>query len=160
MSSKEPLAGSIHERPRSRSRNDEGSSLASVIVSIVLFGIVATSAGANYYRGTTAVYQARAHADAAGVLAWHVAEFRDDPATCNGTPKTITTLGPDKLIPPAGFTVTCQPEASMLWPPAPCADSDCVLTEQQDIEPLTVTVAWNARGPQRTMTHTLISSGP
>ena len=134
--------------------------LASVIVSLVLFGIVFTSALSNYHKGTVAVYQARAHADAAGVLAWYVAEFRDDPASCTGTPQTVKTLGPDKLIPPAGFTVTCQPGTPMLWPPAACADPACVVADRQDIEPLTVTVAWSARGSQRTMTHTLIGSGP
>ena len=138
---------------------DAGSTLASVIVAMVLFSIFGGVAIQNYVRGATATYQAHAHADAAGVLAWHISEFRDDPSACDGTSQTVTELVPhEKLTPPEGFTVACQPQASLLWPPAPCGDPDCGLTKQASIEPLTVTVEWNTRGAPRSMSHTLIGA--
>ena len=145
------------ERNPSTAARDAGSTLASVIVAMVLFSIFGGVAIQNYVRGATATYQAHAHADAAGVLAWHISEFRDDPSACNGTSQTVTELVPhEKLTPPDGFTVACQPQPSMLWPPAPCVDPDCGLTKQASIEPLTVTVEWNTRGAPRSMSHTLI----
>ena len=145
----------------STAARDAGSTLASVIVAMVLFSIFGGVAIQNYVRGATAIYQAHAHADAAGVLAWHISELRDGTASCDDFPKTVTGLVPhEKLTPPDGFTVACQPQPSMLWPPAPCVDPgddpDCGLTKQASIEPLTVTVEWNTRGAPRSMSHTLI----
>ena len=145
------------ERNPSTAVRDAGSTLASVIVAMVLFSIFGGVAIQNYVRGATATYQAHAHADAAGVLAWHISEFRDDPSACNGTSQMVTELVPhEKLTPPDGYTVTCQPQASMLWPPAPCGDLDCKLAKQTSIEPLAVTVEWDARGAPRSMSHILI----
>ena len=131
--------------------------MASVIVAMMLFSIFGVLAIQGFVRGATATYQAHAHADAAGVLAWYVSEFRDDPVSCDGTSQTVTELVPhEKLTPPDGYTVTCQPQASMLWPPEPCGVLDCELAKQTSIEPLAVIVEWDARGAPRSMSHTLI----
>ena len=157
MPATETQVEATRERNPSTAVRDAGSTLASVIVAMVLFSIFGGLAIQNYVRGATATYQAHAHADAAGVLAWNVSEFRDDPVSCDGTSQTVTELVPhEKLTPPDGYTVTCQPQASMLWPPAPCGDLDCELAKQTSIEPLTVTVGWNTRGAPRRMSHTLI----
>ena len=161
MPATETQVEATREPNPSTAARDAGSTLASVIVAMMLFSIFGGVAIQNYVRGATAIYQAHAHADAAGVLAWHISEFRDDPSACNGTSQTVTELVPhEKLTPPDGFTVACQPQAAIpRWPPAACGDLRLRTQPSRPASSLSaVTVEWNTRGAARSMSHTLIGA--
>ena len=129
--------------------NDAGSSMASVIVAMVLMGVCLPVLLANHTRGATAAWNANAEQQALAVAAWHTAAARvggcaavdDDGDHTNGYRTTaITQLAGQEFLPSDGFSVSCE-IAGIEWPPDPlspgaaCSGGGCATV-------LTVTAGW------------------
>lgn len=134
-------------------RRDGGSSLPSVIVSMVIFGICFTAMLQGYARGTAAMWNARVNQEATAVAAWHSALVQQGgcvavvPDPTNDPKPKVPALAGRNVLPNDGFRVTCDDTTGIPWPPpltgsaspcVPAVDADCAAK-------LTVTVEWNTR---------------
>ena len=122
-------------------RRDGGSSLPSVIVSMVIFGICFTAMLQGYARGTAAMWNARVNQEATAVAAWYSAVAQQQ--GCTSVPAdglVVTELAGRAVLPHEGFTVLCAEGSAMGWPPALTSDGTAGTRE---VHSFTVTVEWN-----------------
>ncbi len=126
-------------------RRDSGSSLPSVIVSMVIFGVCFTAMLTGYAQGTAAMWNGRVLQEATAVAAWHSAEAQQQ--GCQTPTTTVPDLAGRKVLPHDGFRVACGDATGIKWPPPltgsasqcdPAVDADCAAK-------LTITVEWNTR---------------
>ena len=138
-----------------RQRSDSGTTLASVLVAMMLFAFCVTAALKSYHRGTVAVYSARVEQEAVAVMAWYAAEAQAGPApdpcedlTTTPPSTTTTTIVPNL----AGYDFVAEQFRAgwctepIRWPPPACLDTngqvpdECSPETTFTAERLTVTV--------------------
>ena len=128
-------------------------SLPSVIVSMVIFGVVAAVALQMHTRAATASWDARVRQEAVAVTAWHSALAQQQ--GCSSYPQTAMSLAGRDVLPHDGYTVQCA-AAEVDWPPAltPAHRPDARASS------LTVTVRWStANNSPRSLQQEILGPG-
>lgn len=118
-------------------------SLPSVIVSMVIYGFCLTEMLQGYTRATAAMWNARVQQEATAVAAWHSAVAQQQ--GCSSVPAeglVVTELAGRGVLPHEGFTVLCEKDIAMEWPPALTSGGTAGAGEAHSF---TITVEWNTR---------------